>query len=36
MATDGTLDRIVAGMGDRTVDPYSAVEQVLARMMGDR
>ena len=36
MATDGTLDRVVAGMGDRTVDPYSAVEQVLARMMGDR
>jgi LAO/AO transport system kinase len=36
MATDATLDRVVAGMGDRTIDPYSAAEQVLAAMMGDR
>jgi len=36
MATDTTLDRIVTGMGDRTIDPYSAAEQVLSDMMGDR
>jgi LAO/AO transport system kinase len=36
MVTDATLDRVVAGMGDHTIDPYSAAEQVLARMMGDR
>ena len=36
MATDATLDRVVTGMGDHTIDPYSAVEQVLSRMMGDR
>ena len=36
MATDATLDRVVTGMGDHTIDPYSAAEQVLARMMGDR
>ena len=36
MATDATLDRVVTGMGDRSIDPYSAAEQVLARMMGDR
>ena len=36
MATDATLARIVTGMGDRTIDPYSAVEQVLSDMMGDR
>jgi LAO/AO transport system kinase len=36
MLTDSILDRVVAGMGDRTIDPYSAAEQVLAGMMGDR
>jgi LAO/AO transport system kinase len=36
MVTDATLDRVVAGVGDHTIDPYSAAEQVLARMMGDR
>jgi len=36
MLTDATLDRVVAGVGDHTIDPYSAAEQVLARMMGDR
>jgi LAO/AO transport system kinase len=36
MATDATLDRVVAGMGDHTIDPYSAAEQVLSEMMGDR
>jgi len=35
MATHATLDRIVAGMGNRTIDPYSAAEQVLSGMMGD-
>jgi LAO/AO transport system kinase len=36
MAADATLDRIVTGMGNRSIDPYSAAEQVLARMMGER
>lgn len=36
MAADDTLDRVLAGVGDHTIDPYSAAEQVLARMMGDR
>jgi len=36
MAEDATLDRIVSGMGNRSIDPYSAAEQVLADMMGDR
>ena len=36
MATDNTLDRVVSGMGCRSIDPYSAAEQVLAQMMGDR
>ena len=36
MATDATLDRVVTGMGRREIDPYSAAEQVLGRMLGDR
>jgi LAO/AO transport system kinase len=36
MAADATLDRVVSGMGDNTIDPYSAAEQVLTGMMGDR
>ena len=36
MATDATLDSLVAGIGDHTIDPYSAVEQVLCSMMGER
>jgi len=36
MATDGTLDTVVTGMGSRTIDPYSAAELVLTRMMGER
>jgi LAO/AO transport system kinase len=36
MATDNTLDRVVSAMGSHTIDPYSAAEKVLARMMGDR
>lgn len=35
MATDNTLDRVLAGMGTRTVDPYSAAEQVLEGMLGE-
>ncbi|MBK5276206.1 MAG: methylmalonyl Co-A mutase-associated GTPase MeaB [Desulfuromonadales bacterium] len=36
MATDATLDRILTGMGNRTIDPYSAAEQVLEGMLGER
>ena len=36
MALDATLDRVVTGMGDHTIDPYSAAEQVLAGMIGKR
>jgi LAO/AO transport system kinase len=36
MATDASLDRILTGMASRSVDPYSAAEQVLSDMMGDR
>jgi LAO/AO transport system kinase len=36
MAADDTLDRVVAGMINRDIDPYSAAEQVLTKMMGDR
>jgi LAO/AO transport system kinase len=36
MAADDTLDRVVAGMVNRDIDPYSAAEQVLTKMMGDR
>ena len=34
MAGDGTLELIVDGMGDNTLDPYSAAETVIARMTG--
>jgi len=34
MAADATLDRVVSGMGNRTIDPYSAAEQVLSEMIG--
>ncbi|MEI6206836.1 MAG: methylmalonyl Co-A mutase-associated GTPase MeaB [Desulfuromonadales bacterium] len=33
MDTDGTLDRVVAGMGNHSIDPYSATEEVLSKMM---
>jgi len=36
METDGTLDTVVSGMGNRSIDPYSAAERVLTRMMGNR
>jgi len=36
MATDATLDSVMTGIGNHTIDPYSAVEQVLSRMMGER
>ena len=36
MTAEGTLEAVVAGMDNRTVEPYSAAEQFLARMMGDR
>jgi LAO/AO transport system kinase len=36
MAADATLDRVVTGMVKRDIDPYSAAEQVLAKMMGNR
>jgi LAO/AO transport system kinase len=36
MATEGTLNTVVEGMCSHTIDPYSAAEQVLTRMIGDR
>jgi LAO/AO transport system kinase len=36
MATDATLDSLMTGIGNHTIDPYSAVEQVLTKMMGER
>ena len=36
MTADNTLETVVAGMGNHTVDPYSAAEQVLTEMMGPR
>ncbi|HIJ80711.1 MAG TPA: methylmalonyl Co-A mutase-associated GTPase MeaB [Desulfuromonadales bacterium] len=33
MAPEGTLEKVVAGMGDHTIDPYSAAEDVLSKMM---
>jgi LAO/AO transport system kinase len=36
MAADATLDRVVTGMGNHTIDPYSAAEQVLSKMTGKR
>jgi LAO/AO transport system kinase len=36
MVAEGTLDAVVDGMSNRTVDPYSAAELVLTRMMGER
>ena len=36
MAADNTLGRVVSGMGNHTIDPYSAAEKVLAEMVGDR
>jgi LAO/AO transport system kinase len=36
MAADGTLQRVVDGMGNHTVDPYSAAEQVLSAITGEQ
>jgi LAO/AO transport system kinase len=36
MAAEDTLSVVVDGMGKHTVDPYSAAELVLEKMMGDR
>jgi LAO/AO transport system kinase len=36
MAADATLERVVTGMGNRTIEPYSAAEEVLNGMMGGR
>jgi hypothetical protein len=36
MAADATLEKVVTGMGNRTIEPYSAAEEVLNGMMGDR
>ena len=35
MAKNDYLDRVVAGMGDHTIDPYSAVEEIVSKMMSD-
>lgn len=35
IVAEGTLDSVVDGMGNHTIDPYSAAEQVLTRMMGE-
>ena len=35
MAKNDYLDRVVAGMGDHTIDPYSAVEEIVSKMMPD-
>ena len=36
METDGLLEQIVTGMGAHTLDPYSAAEEIMARIMTDR
>lgn len=36
LAAGATLDKVVSGMGNRTIDPYSAAEQVLNGMTGNR
>lgn len=33
MARDNYLDTVVAGMGDRSIDPYSAVDEIISKMM---
>jgi LAO/AO transport system kinase len=36
MAADGTLETVVQGMGNHSIDPYSAAERVLNGMVTDR
>jgi LAO/AO transport system kinase len=35
LAKDDTLDRITTDMGDHQIDPYSAVEEIISKMMPD-
>ena len=35
MAANGSLDRIVTGMGEYRLNPYSAVEEIIATLMPD-
>ena len=35
MAQDNGLDRIVTSMQDNNIDPYSAVEEILSKIMPD-
>ncbi len=36
METDGTLERLLDGMANHSVDPYSAAEKVLSALTGER
>jgi len=36
MEADGTLERVLEGMVDHSIDPYSAAEQVLSAIMRER
>jgi LAO/AO transport system kinase len=35
MARDGSLERAVTGMSDHRIDPYSAVEEIVSKIMPD-
>jgi hypothetical protein len=35
MAKDDSLDRVVTEMSNHRIDPYSAVEEILSKMMPD-
>lgn len=35
MDRDGTLDRVVEGMGSNAIDPYTAAEEVVSKLVGD-
>lgn len=35
MAANGSLDRIMSGMDEYRLDPYSAVEEIIAKLMPD-
>lgn len=36
IGADGTLDRVLTGMAARTIDPYSAAEEILKTITGER
>ncbi len=36
IGADGTLDRVLTGMASRTIDPYSAAEEILKTITGKR